>query len=116
MRRDLSRKQLIVLLFFSLFVLGERYVPGVGNVTKEEVTMREIIHLLCIEPMPHSAIAKNLPENVRPILFFTSFTSRWDGEFVCVFFFFFSNWKLLQSFRKICLAYSADLKPSPFIL
>uniref|UniRef100_A0A8C0XLZ1 E3 ubiquitin-protein ligase n=1 Tax=Castor canadensis TaxID=51338 RepID=A0A8C0XLZ1_CASCN len=44
-------------------ILGERYVPGVGNVTKEEVTMREITHLLCIEPMPHSAIAKNLPEN-----------------------------------------------------
>lgn len=44
-------------------VLGERYVPGVGNVTKEEVTMREITHLLCIEPMPHSAIARNLPEN-----------------------------------------------------
>ncbi|GAB1286773.1 E3 ubiquitin-protein ligase UBR1 [Apodemus speciosus] len=43
--------------------LGERYVPGVGNVTKEEVIMREITHLLCIEPMPHSAIARNLPEN-----------------------------------------------------
>lgn len=46
-----------------IYIVGERYVPGVGNVTKEEVTMREIIHLLCIEPMPHSAIAKNLPEN-----------------------------------------------------
>ena len=40
--------------------------------TKEEVTMREIIHLLCIEPMPHSAIAKNLPENVSPVLSFYS--------------------------------------------
>ncbi|KAB1277143.1 E3 ubiquitin-protein ligase UBR1 [Camelus dromedarius] len=46
-----------------IYIVGERYVPGVGNVTKEEVTMREITHLLCIEPMPHSAIAKNLPEN-----------------------------------------------------
>uniref|UniRef100_A0A8C4M5C4 E3 ubiquitin-protein ligase n=1 Tax=Equus asinus asinus TaxID=83772 RepID=A0A8C4M5C4_EQUAS len=46
-----------------IYIVGERYVPGVGNVTKEEVTMREIVHLLCIEPMPHSAIAKNLPEN-----------------------------------------------------
>uniref|UniRef100_A0A8C4LYA4 E3 ubiquitin-protein ligase n=1 Tax=Equus asinus asinus TaxID=83772 RepID=A0A8C4LYA4_EQUAS len=44
-------------------IMLQRYVPGVGNVTKEEVTMREIVHLLCIEPMPHSAIAKNLPEN-----------------------------------------------------
>nr|XP_042132993.1 E3 ubiquitin-protein ligase UBR1 [Peromyscus maniculatus bairdii] len=46
-----------------IYIVGERYVPGVGNVTKEEVVMREIIHLLCIEPMPHSAIARNLPEN-----------------------------------------------------
>ena len=50
-------------------ILGERYVPGVGNVTREEVIMREITHLLCIEPMPHSAIARNLPENVS-LLFF----------------------------------------------
>ena len=50
-------------------VLGERYVPGVGNVTKEEVIMREITHLLCIEPMPHSAIARNLPENVSLLSF-----------------------------------------------
>lgn len=46
-----------------IYIVGERYVPGVGNVTKEEVIMREITHLLCIEPMPHSAIARNLPEN-----------------------------------------------------
>uniref|UniRef100_A0A5S6L4L3 E3 ubiquitin-protein ligase n=1 Tax=Xenopus tropicalis TaxID=8364 RepID=A0A5S6L4L3_XENTR len=39
-----------------------RYVPGISNVTREECTMREIIHLLCIEPMAHSAIAKALPE------------------------------------------------------
>ncbi|XP_074145507.1 E3 ubiquitin-protein ligase UBR1 isoform X1 [Sminthopsis crassicaudata] len=46
-----------------IYIVGERYVPGVGNVDKEEVIMREIIHLLCIEPMPHSIIAKSLPEN-----------------------------------------------------
>ncbi|XP_038596898.1 E3 ubiquitin-protein ligase UBR1 [Tachyglossus aculeatus] len=46
-----------------IYVVGERYVPGVGNVSKEEVVTREIIHLLCIEPMAHSAIAKALPEN-----------------------------------------------------
>ncbi|ERE70844.1 E3 ubiquitin-protein ligase [Cricetulus griseus] len=48
-----------------IYIVGERYVPGVGNVTKEEVIMREITHLLCIEPMPHSAIARNLPENAE---------------------------------------------------
>ncbi|KAI4878590.1 hypothetical protein NFI96_016707 [Prochilodus magdalenae] len=42
---------------------GERYVPGISNVTKEDVTMREVIHLLCIEPMAHSSLVKGLPEN-----------------------------------------------------
>ncbi|NXP54782.1 UBR1 ligase, partial [Heliornis fulica] len=46
-----------------IYVVGERYVPGLSNVTKEDVIMREIIHLLCIEPMAHSAITKSLPEN-----------------------------------------------------
>lgn len=39
-------------------------MPGLSNVTKEEVTMREVLHLLCIEPMAHSTLAKGLPENV----------------------------------------------------
>uniref|UniRef100_A0A8D2J7Y9 E3 ubiquitin-protein ligase n=1 Tax=Varanus komodoensis TaxID=61221 RepID=A0A8D2J7Y9_VARKO len=43
---------------------GERYVPGISNVTKDDVIMREIIHLLCIESMAHSAIAKSLPKDV----------------------------------------------------
>lgn len=43
-------------------------MPGVSNVTKEECMMREIIHLLCIEPMAHSAIAKALPETVSIVL------------------------------------------------
>lgn len=43
---------------------GERYMLGLSNVTKEEVTMREVVHLLCIEPMAHSTLAKGLPENV----------------------------------------------------
>lgn len=47
---------------------GERYVPGVSQVTKEDVTMREVIHLLCIEPMAHSSLVKGLPENVNYII------------------------------------------------
>lgn len=43
---------------------GERYVPGISDITKEECMMREIIHLLCIEPMAHSVIAKALPDTV----------------------------------------------------
>lgn len=31
--------------------------------------MREVIHLLCIEPMAHSSMVKGLPENVsEPIM------------------------------------------------
>lgn len=47
-----------------LICSGERYVPGISNVTKEDLTMREVIHLLCIEPMAHSSMVKGLPENV----------------------------------------------------
>lgn len=47
---------------------GERYVPGISHVTKEDVTMREVIHLLCIEPMAHSSLVKSLPDNVRHLV------------------------------------------------
>ncbi|XP_053127258.1 E3 ubiquitin-protein ligase UBR1 isoform X2 [Hemicordylus capensis] len=46
-----------------IYIVGERYVPGVSHVTKDDVTIREIIHLLCIEPMAHSAIATSLPKD-----------------------------------------------------
>ncbi|XP_072425540.1 E3 ubiquitin-protein ligase UBR1 isoform X1 [Chiloscyllium punctatum] len=51
------------LLHLIIIVVGERYVPGVGHVKKDDVTLREVIHLLCIEPMPHSELAQSLPEN-----------------------------------------------------
>uniref|UniRef100_A0A8C5MRZ6 E3 ubiquitin-protein ligase n=1 Tax=Leptobrachium leishanense TaxID=445787 RepID=A0A8C5MRZ6_9ANUR len=62
---DLARQRNILteeMLHVIICVIGERYVPGVSNVTREECMMREILHLLCIESMPHSAIAKALPE------------------------------------------------------
>ncbi|KAG7247836.1 hypothetical protein CRUP_013019, partial [Coryphaenoides rupestris] len=52
------------MLFLLIVIVGERYVPGVSKVTKEDVIMREVIHLLCIEPMAHSSLVKGLPENV----------------------------------------------------
>ncbi|XP_038123293.1 E3 ubiquitin-protein ligase UBR1 isoform X2 [Cyprinodon tularosa] len=51
------------MLFLLIAIFGERYVPGISQVTREEVTMREVIHLLCIEPMAHSTLVKSLPEN-----------------------------------------------------
>uniref|UniRef100_A0AAQ5Y7S9 E3 ubiquitin-protein ligase n=1 Tax=Amphiprion ocellaris TaxID=80972 RepID=A0AAQ5Y7S9_AMPOC len=52
------------MLYLLIVVIGERYIPGVSQVTKEDVTVREVIHLLCIEPMAHSSLVKGLPENV----------------------------------------------------
>ncbi|KAM9466613.1 E3 ubiquitin-protein ligase UBR1 [Clarias gariepinus] len=51
------------MLYLLIIITGERYVPGISNVSKEDVTMREVIHLLCIEPMAHSSMVKGLPEN-----------------------------------------------------
>ncbi|XP_035281219.1 E3 ubiquitin-protein ligase UBR1 isoform X2 [Anguilla anguilla] len=51
------------MLHLLIMIIGERYVPGISQVTKEDVTMREVIHLLCIEPMAHSSLVKGLPEN-----------------------------------------------------
>ncbi|KAG9336563.1 hypothetical protein JZ751_002910 [Albula glossodonta] len=53
------------MLHLLIIITGERYVPGISHVTKEDVTMREVIHLLCIEPMAHSSLVKGLPENAE---------------------------------------------------
>lgn len=46
-------------------IFASRYAPGVGQVTKDDCIKKEIIQLLCIEPMTHSALAKGLVENVN---------------------------------------------------
>lgn len=47
--------------------VGERYVPGVGQVDPCDEVRREIIHQLSIRPMAHSELVKALPENVRDL-------------------------------------------------
>ncbi|XP_026318050.1 E3 ubiquitin-protein ligase UBR1 [Hyposmocoma kahamanoa] len=44
-------------------VVGSRYVPGVGEVTKEDQTKKEIIQMLCVKPLPHSELNRSLPED-----------------------------------------------------
>ncbi|XP_050682744.1 E3 ubiquitin-protein ligase UBR1 isoform X2 [Leptidea sinapis] len=44
-------------------IVGSRYVPGVGEVTNEERTKKEIIQMLCVKPMPHSELNRSLPED-----------------------------------------------------
>ncbi|XP_033841359.1 E3 ubiquitin-protein ligase UBR2 isoform X2 [Periophthalmus magnuspinnatus] len=51
------------MLHLIIMVIGERFVPGVGQVEPLEEVRREIIHQLCIRPMAHSELVKALPEN-----------------------------------------------------
>ncbi|XP_053616126.1 E3 ubiquitin-protein ligase UBR1 isoform X2 [Plodia interpunctella] len=44
-------------------IVGSRYVPGVGEVTAEDRTKKEIIQMLCVKPMPHSELNRSLPED-----------------------------------------------------
>lgn len=46
-------------------IFSARFVPGVGQVTKNDCIKKEIIQLLCIEPMTHSSLSKGLVENVN---------------------------------------------------
>lgn len=46
-----------------LTVVSERFTPGIGNITEAERIKKEIIQLLCIEPMPHSQLFKMLPKD-----------------------------------------------------
>ncbi|CAH1264235.1 UBR2 [Branchiostoma lanceolatum] len=50
-------------LNFLIIIIGERYVPGIGQVSSEDMVKREVIHQLCISPMAHSDLSKALPEN-----------------------------------------------------
>jgi len=50
-------------LGFIIALASERFTPGVGEGMNQRLVMRkEIIQLLCIEPLPHSGIVKKLPD------------------------------------------------------
>jgi len=44
-------------------VVHFRYIPGVGQVTNVDTLRREVIHLLCEEPMTYSALVKALSDD-----------------------------------------------------
>ena len=52
------------MLFLLIILLGERYVQGIGEVDKNQIIQREIIHQLSISRMSHSDLDKNLAEDV----------------------------------------------------
>uniref|UniRef100_A0A0A9XCN8 E3 ubiquitin-protein ligase n=1 Tax=Lygus hesperus TaxID=30085 RepID=A0A0A9XCN8_LYGHE len=53
--------------FLSLLitVIGERYVPGIGNVTVDDCIKNEIMHQLLIKPLSHSEVDKALPDDIN---------------------------------------------------
>ncbi|XP_058984354.1 E3 ubiquitin-protein ligase UBR1 isoform X3 [Musca domestica] len=46
-----------------IVIIGERYMPGVANVTEEDRTKKEIIQLLCIKSYSHSELNRALPDS-----------------------------------------------------
>ncbi|CAL4120871.1 unnamed protein product [Meganyctiphanes norvegica] len=46
-------------------LVSERHTPGIGQGDEEERIKKEIIQLLCMEPMPHSVLNKALPEGTN---------------------------------------------------
>ncbi|KAM9365047.1 LOW QUALITY PROTEIN: E3 ubiquitin-protein ligase UBR2 [Pholidichthys leucotaenia] len=63
--KDLVQQNTLIeeMLHLIIMVVGERYVPGVGQVEPLDEIRREIIHQLSIRPMAHSELVKALPEN-----------------------------------------------------
>ncbi|XP_017289937.1 E3 ubiquitin-protein ligase UBR2 isoform X2 [Kryptolebias marmoratus] len=63
--KDLVQQNTLIeeMLHLIIMVVGERYVPGVGQVEPFDEVRREIIHQLAIRPMAHSELVKALPEN-----------------------------------------------------
>ncbi|KAG8443710.1 hypothetical protein GDO86_009037 [Hymenochirus boettgeri] len=51
------------MLHLIIMIVGERFYPGVGQVSVTEEIKREIIHQLSIRPMAHSELVKALPED-----------------------------------------------------
>lgn len=68
-REEDSMHQTISLVeeFLGLLIVlvGERTIPGVGKVTRDDQIKKQIIQQLCIKPMAHSELNKTLPDDVN---------------------------------------------------
>ncbi|KAG5890458.1 hypothetical protein JTB14_031270 [Gonioctena quinquepunctata] len=52
------------LLHLLIIIVGERYMPGISNVTVEDRIRKEVIQHLCIKPLPHSELIKTIPDDL----------------------------------------------------
>ncbi|XP_043277613.1 E3 ubiquitin-protein ligase UBR2 [Venturia canescens] len=46
-------------------IIGERHVPGIGQVSADDRLKKEIIQQLCIKPLSHSELNKTLPDGIH---------------------------------------------------
>ncbi|KAF4531478.1 hypothetical protein B566_EDAN004250, partial [Ephemera danica] len=64
---DHKLQEVIVLaeefLHLLIVIVGERYKPGVGQVTAEECLCHEIVQQLCVKTMSHSELNHTLPKD-----------------------------------------------------
>lgn len=51
-------------LHLIIVLVGERYCPGLSYVTAKDKIKKEIIQHLCIKPLLHSELTKNLPDEI----------------------------------------------------
>ncbi|CAH1114121.1 unnamed protein product [Psylliodes chrysocephalus] len=52
------------MLHLLIFIVGERHMPGVSNITVEDRIRKEVIQYLCIKPLPHSELVKAIPDDL----------------------------------------------------
>ncbi|CAG9856266.1 unnamed protein product [Phyllotreta striolata] len=52
------------MLHLLIFIIGERHMPGVSDVTVVDRIRKEIIQYLCIKPLPHSELVKTVPDDL----------------------------------------------------
>ena len=63
------------LLSTLIYIVGERYIPRVGEVSHEDCVKNEIVQLLCITDMAHSQLTKYLAEDGNFFFNFSPFFS-----------------------------------------
>ena len=56
---------LLLSLLWYVIIAGERYNVNIGELDDVDYAMkRNIVHLLCLQPMSHSELVRLLPEDV----------------------------------------------------
>ncbi|XP_050308066.1 E3 ubiquitin-protein ligase UBR2 isoform X2 [Anthonomus grandis grandis] len=52
-------------LHLVIVIVGERHMPGVSNVTTKDRIKKDLLHALCIKPVPHSELIKSVSDDLE---------------------------------------------------